>query len=40
MIVMIDGVDVKDLDDVVIVMKFENGNYKLGVYIVDVSYYV
>ena len=39
-LITIDSEDAKDLDDAIDVVKLPNGNFRLGVYIADVSYYV
>src|SRR5699024_4672254 len=40
MIITIDGADAKDLDDAISVKQLDNGNFKLGVFIADVTHYV
>lgn len=39
-LITVDSEDAKDLDDAIDVVRLPNGNFRLGVYIADVSYYV
>lgn len=39
-IIIVDFEDVKDFDDVLFICYLENGEIEVGVYIVDVMYYV